>query len=228
MTLIEENLKNTEYNLKTHLKKLKLEGNSAETLKNIAFCYKDLGNINLAIKYFLLAKNLSPFDKTVYYELGKLELLNNNSVKAIKLFMRAIKLSPDYIEAIISMGEAHECIAEYDMAEMIYLKVLEKNPVNKKIYERLGFLYLKTCDYKKAINCFSDILAVDENYSEAYFGLAKCFDETGKIFEARRYYKKYLNIEPFSCHKKFVQTRLSFLSGPKKILSVNSSHLRVV
>lgn len=219
---------NIEHKINLYSKAIELDSEDIGAIKALAFCYEDLGKFDLAIKYFSLAKRKTPFDKTLYFELGKLESARKNYIKAIKLFMKAIRLCPNYIEAIIAMGEAHEKIEEFDMAEMIYLKILEKCPLNIQTYFKLGYLYIRTADYKKAFNCFRDILAQDIQNTEAYYGLAKCFDEAGKEIEARRYYKKYINLEPNSEKRNIVIARLSKMSISKKFKNQTQSFLRLV
>lgn len=230
MTFIGKSIEksNTEQKISLYSKALELDANDINAMKGLAFCYKDLGKIELAIKYFSMAKKKTPFDRVLYYELGSLEFFKKNYIGAIKLFMKAIKLSPGYVEAIIAMAEAHEEIEEFDMAEMIYLKILEKMPYNLQVYDKMGHLYIKTGDYKKALNCFRDILALDISSTSAYFGMAKCFDEAGKEAEARRYYKKYLSLEPNSVHKNFVISQLEKMRMPKKYTNTDRSHLRVI
>lgn len=226
----EKSIKNktTEQKITLYETALTLDNNDINAIKGLAFCYKDLGKIDLAAKYFSMAKRIKPFDRNLYFELGQLEILQKNYIKAIRLFMNAIKLSPDYTEAIIAMAEAHEAISELDMAEMIYLKIFEKKPEMISIYEKLGYLYIKTNNLKKALNCFRELLAIDKNYTEAYFGLATCFDKNGQSVEAKRYYKKYL-FQTSSSDKKTVATsRLRALSAPKRTHSVDKSYLKVI
>lgn len=230
MTLIGKSFEKTDIERKISLyeKALELDSSNVNAIKALAFCYKDLGKFDIAAKYFLMAKSQTPFDKVLYYELGSVEFLKKNYIAAIKLFMKAIKLSPDYVEAIIAMAMAHEEIEEYDMAEMIYLRILEKEPYNFAVYSKIGYLYIKTGDYKKALNCFRDILALDINYTDAYLGMAKCFDAADKRAEAKRYYKKYLILEPNTVHKKFVISRLETMRMPKKTLNTAGVQLRVL
>ena len=225
-----KSLENSNINEKIsiHERALELDDKDLQALKALGFCYKDLGKFDLAVKYFSLAKKLVPFDRTLYYELGLSELARKNYIKAIKYFMNAIKLSPDYIEAIKAMALAHVEIEEFDMAEMIYLKILEKKPHDTDDYRCLGNLYIKTCDFKKALNCFRDMLAIDENNAEAYFGLARTLDIAQKHVEARRYYRKYLKLQPFSEYRKFVLEKLEKTKILKKMSVVNSAHLRLV
>ena len=99
-------------------KALKINKENIEALKGISECYQSMGNYPLAIKYYNNIKLLKPFDKTVHYDLGCLEYDNKNYVKSIRHFINAIKLAPEYYDAIYALGQAHEAIEEYEMAEI--------------------------------------------------------------------------------------------------------------
>ena len=189
---------------------------------------KSFFSVEQKIKELNILKKQTPFVKEIYFNLGLLESKRKNPVGAIKHFMRAIRLNPDYTEAVIAMAEAHVEIEEYDMAEMIYLKVLEKRPYDIEIYNKLGNLYLKTNNCKKAMMYFREILSFDENYQEGYLGLAKCFDKNGRIVEAKRYYKKYAEKTPLSKEKQIVIKRINELKLPKKLHKNENVSLKLI
>ena len=189
---------------------------------------KSFFSVEQKIKELNILKKQTPFVKEIYFNLGLLESERKNYISAIKHFMRAIRLNPDYTEAIIAMAEAHVEIEEYDMAEMIYLKILEKKPYNIEIFNKLGNLYLKTQDYKKALMYFREILSLDENYTDGYLGLAKCFDKNGRISEAKRYYKKYAEKAPLSKEKQAVIRRIHELRLPRKTRKSENVFLKLI
>lgn len=203
--------KNFEESISMYEKALKIDKNNTEALKGISLCYKNLGKFELAIKYHKKLKSLTPFDKTIHYELGVLEYDKKDYVKAIKNFINAIRLSPEYYDAIYALGQAHEALEEYEMAEMIYLKILENRPSYLMAYNRLANMYLKISDYQKAIRYFKEILAINPDFHRANLGIGIAFDKAQRNNEARRYYKKYIEAKPFSEDKEYVLDRLQKL-----------------
>ena len=103
---------------------LSIDKDNLEALKGIALCYQKKEQYPEAIKYYNSIKLLRPFDRTVHYELGILEYENKSYTKALKHFINAVKISPEYYDAIYALGQAHEAIEENEMAEMIYLKII--------------------------------------------------------------------------------------------------------
>ena len=220
--------RNYEESITCYEKALKIDKNNLEALKGISLCYKNLGKFDLAVKYHLQIKHLTPFDRAVHYELGVLEYDRKNYCKAIKNFINAIKLSPEYYDAIYALGQAHEALEEYEMAEMIYLKILENRPSYLLAYNKIANMYLKMEDYKKATRYFKELIAINPDFHRAYLGLAITFDRAGQPFDARRYYKKYLEIKPFSEEKEYVLDRIQKLRPKKPTTQSSRNHLALV
>jgi len=219
---------NYEESINCYEKALKIDRNNIEALKGISHCYKKTEKYNLAIKYYKLIKFLKPFDRTVHYELGTLEYENKQYVKAIKHFINAIKLSPEYYDAIYALGQSHEAIEEFEMAEMIYLKIISNRPSYLMAYNRLANLYIKLEDYKKATRYFREILAINPEFHKAYLGIAIACDNSGNTIEAKRYYKKYLEKKPFSADRSFILQRLEKMRNTKKAVTTNVPYLKVI
>ncbi len=221
---------NQNYNesISLYQKALEINKNNLEALKGISLCYKKTGNSNLAIKYYTQIKFAQPFDKTVHYELGVLEYERENYMASIKHFINAIKISPDYYDAIYALGQSHEAIDELEMAEMIYLKIIENRPSYLMAYNRLANLYIKLNEYAKAIKYFREIISINPEFHRAYIGIAIAFDKNEQKYEARKYYKKYLEMKPFSAEKDFILGRLNVMRLAKNVQNKNRSHLTLV
>ena len=219
---------NYDESIRMYEKALKIDRNNIEALKGIALCYKNMAQFDKAINFYTKIKHLTPFDKTVHYELGVLEYDRRNYMKSIKNFITAIKLAPEYYDAIYALGQAHEAIEEYEMAEMIYLKIIENRPSYIIAYNRLANMYMKLDDYKKAIRYFREILAINPDFHRAYLGIAIAFDHLEHNVEARRYYKKYLDLKPFSDEKDYIVERLKKLRPQRGNILHNANHLQLV
>lgn len=220
--------KDYEKSIKMYEKALQIDKSNIDALKGIAFCYKNIMQFDKAIKYYTQIKYITPFDRAVYYELGVLEYNRKNYLRSIKNFITAIKLYPEYYDAIYALGQAHEAIEEFEMAEMIYLKIIENRPSYIIAYNRLANMYLKLAEYKRAIKYFREILAVNPEFHRSYLGIAIAFDNLGHYLEAKRYYKKYLDLKPFSEEKDYIIERLKKIYPQKNKKLTNFPHLVIV
>jgi len=91
---IEQNQIKNEEGLNSSFIAMSLDAN-----KGLGYAYKQIGYTQSAISSFNKAKKLSPFDKTLYYEIGCCYCMDKKYDKAIKELKKAMKICPEYIEA---------------------------------------------------------------------------------------------------------------------------------
>ena len=142
---------------------------------------------------------------------------------AIKNFVKAIQLNPENPDAILQLGISHELCEEYDMALMIYQKLIENSPEYVKAYDHKSSLLMKMDRYKEASVILNKIMRIDPTYYNAYAGIGICFDKLGKKSDAQRYYRKFLLKMPDSSKASFIKTRMQKLKEQNhtpKILSL--------
>ena len=135
----------------------------------------------------------------------------------IKNFIKAIQLNPDNPEAILQLGISHELCEEYDMALMIYQKLIENSPEYIKAYEHKSSLLMKMGKYKEASLILNQIIKMNPQYYKAYAGIGICFDKLGRKTDAQRYYRKFLLQNPDSSQTNFVKTRMQKLKELKPL-----------
>ena len=86
-----------------------------------------------------------------YLNLGVVETLEGNSSAAIKDFLAAIQLKPDYPEAYFNLGGAYYKLGgNLKNAEEAFLKAIELQPGYGRAHYSLGFLYLDQKKYDLA------------------------------------------------------------------------------
>ena len=162
-----------------------------------------------------MASEIKSDDSKIFYELGICHLLEGIPCGAIKNFVRAIQINPDYPDAILQLGIAHELCEEYDLALMIYQKLIENSSGFLKAYEQKSTLLMKLGQYKEASNVLHSLLKLNPDYYRAYAGIGICFDKMGKQSSAQRYYRKFLSEKPFAHNAEFIKNRLDKLKNRK-------------
>ena len=141
-----------------------------------------------------------------FYELGICHLLQGIPCGAIKNFVRAIQIKPDNQDAILQLGIAHETCEEFDMALMIYQKLIENSPEFIKAYEHKSALLMKIGKYKEASHILNEQIKRNPNDTTAFAGIGVCFDKLGKKSDAQRYYRKFLQTNPLSAQAQFIKS----------------------
>ena len=149
----------------------------------------------------------------MHYELGILYLLCENPHAALREFKNAILLDKKKPEAQIQLAKAHEVLEDAEMAEMIYKRIIEFFPTNISAYNNLANLYLTNERFLEAGIIYKQILKINPNFSQAYFGLGICFEKLGKINDAIRYFRKFSEIKPNSINSGEVKKHLQKLKA---------------
>lgn len=190
-----------------YLNAMMVDRNNADIYFGIGICYKHLENYKKAIQYLEKASELKESYET-YYELGVCHLLQGIPCGAIKNFVKAVQINPENPDAILQLGISHELCEEYDMALMIYQKLIENSPNYIKAYDHKSSLLMKMDRYKEASFVLNEAAKLDSNYSKAYVGIGICFDKLGKKIDAQRYYRKFLSHNNDDSQANFVISRM--------------------
>ena len=200
-----------------YLNALMLDRESPDSYYGLGVCYKHLEKYSKAIHYLEKAAEIDEKKYETFYELGVCHLLKGIPCGAIKNFVKAVQLDPQNPEAILQLGISHELCEEYDMALMIYQKLIENSPEYIKAYDHKSSLLMKMERYKEASLVLNQIMKLDATYHKAFFGIGVCFDKLGKKMDAQRYYRKFLINRPDASQASFVRDRMQKIRLQKSV-----------
>ena len=85
---------------------------------------------------------------------------------------------------------------QYEDANKIHLKIVEKNPYYLKSFNSLGNNYLALGKYEKSIECFEYYLKFDKYWFGAYTGVVLNYFGLGEDEKALKYLEKLKDIDP--------------------------------
>jgi tetratricopeptide (TPR) repeat protein len=148
-----------------------------------------------------------------YHQMQQLE-------NARKSYEQAIRLKPDYPEAINNLGTVYYARKSYGRAVRYYQRALKYAPNSASIYSNLGTAYFARKKYKEAMETYQIALKLDPNVFENHgsygilleernveerakfhFHLAKLYAQAGRNELALQYLRKALE-EGFKDKKK--------------------------
>ena len=113
---------------------------------------------------------------------------------AEKLYLKAIKEDPDFVEAYDNLGRVYRRIGNLEKAEEYYKKSIALYPNGVMAHQNLAVVYSIKKDYKKAIDEYKEILRVSPGNVEGYFGLANSYMASSELDKALENSKKALEI----------------------------------
>jgi tetratricopeptide (TPR) repeat protein len=148
-----------------------------------------------------------------YHQLQQLD-------NARKYYQQAIRLKPDYAEAINNLGTVYYATKSFGKAIGYYKKALKYSPNSASIYSNLGTAYFARKKYKEAMETYQTALKLDPNVFENrgsygvlleernveeranfHFHMAKLYAQAGRNELALQYLRKALE-EGFKEKKK--------------------------
>jgi len=96
-----------------------------------------------------------------YYNRGRENFENCVYCDAMEDYNMALRLKPDYAEALNGRGEIYLNVGEYADAEREFSAAITKNPKYEKAYINRGRLYKKTGRYDMAIADFTKAVEIN-------------------------------------------------------------------
>ncbi len=83
-----------------------------------------------------------------------------------------------------------------DLAEKLYLKILDKFPKEDKVLFLIGTLYIQKKNYKKAIKFLLQALDIDSSNDHILMNLGIAYQENHNFVDSERMFNKSLQINP--------------------------------
>jgi tetratricopeptide (TPR) repeat protein len=158
--------------------------------------YKEIGQLNKAVKRFKKALAINPDYAEAHNNLGvtlqNLDLMD----AAAKSYEKAIAFKPDYAEAHNNLGVTLQNLGLMDAAAKSYEKAVAFKPDYIEALNNLGNILLELRQLETAIESYEKVIAIKPDYAEAHNNLGVTLQELGRLDMAVKSYKKALAIKP--------------------------------
>lgn len=189
---------------------------------NIHWFYLQLGkvlsqqqNFAQAIICFQKVIELEPTYPWVYHSLGEALIEHNNLADAIQTYKRGIEVDSSislFYERIYFLEQA---IAQQDLANNAGLNnSLSSNETSQVISNILSLQtkaanLLKQQNLVSALECYQEIIQIDENYGNTYYQIGQIYTQLGKADLAQTYYQQASLLKDFDHDSKVLQVFFS-------------------
>jgi len=198
---------------------LKIEPDSGDTYKNLAFVYLSKGDNEAAVEPL---KQLIAREKAIdgYKFLGEIYNVNGNNLKnqgkkeeskaefnkSIEVLEEGLKIYPDNAEMLISLSSAYIGADREDEAIEKYRKLVIAKPDEKNIRYNYGVLLLGANDFAGAEEQFNAALDIEPDYANASYNLGVTYVKWGSYLSKKadedgvpnpEYKEKYRSALPY-------------------------------
>jgi len=154
---------------------------------SLAIIYKDLALYDSAIE---LLKEIER-DEKIEDLLGRIYYLNGQSEEAI-----------NYLRDRLYLGLCYEDLGNLSNAKKYYLGAIEQDENNIIALSRLAKIYIKEKDFRKAVDLYEKVKALDPSIIEVNRILADLYFEMNDFLSSYRAYTETVTVEPKNLESK--------------------------
>jgi superkiller protein 3 len=204
-------------------KAVSLDSDRLDAQKGLGYIFLWKGAGAEALQIFEAIRQQAPQDIEAYIGIGRCKLSSGDLRGAEKAFKKALELDPNGIAAsqgldsvlaaeymdLFSDAERLTSQGAYGASELIYEKILDKNPSNEQALFFLAHVRSRQKKYELAIDDFKKVLQLNPENSDALVGLAYTLAWSGKYTEAHEQFEKAVTVDPSRID---VQKGLAFIA----------------
>ncbi len=154
------------------------------------------GSYEKALDALNNARNLDPKNPARYLELANLEARKGNFAEAKSLTEEAIKLKPNYSDALFFLTQVAIATGDVEKAIQSARAIITLEPQNPARYYQLGVLESSQGNTENGVLAFEGAVRLDADYSNARYFLALGYDALGRTADAKVQLEKVLELNP--------------------------------
>ena len=156
------------------------------------------GAVKLALEALDRLNTAYPHIPVTKYELARAYLQNDNPAQAIVELNRALSLNPDYVDAILLLGEADLRTGDAPSVIASMQLLLSKHPNLTAARDLLAGAYRSLGQLDDAAKTLRDQIKASPRNPQPYVGLGLILRQQGKMTEARNAFERAHELEPQS------------------------------
>ena len=134
-----------------------------------------------------------------YLNLLSITLINTNRQnEAINILKKILEKNPDYLDALINLGNIYNDLKQYDKAEHYFNEVIKINPDDKNILNIFATILIHLSKFDKAEKILKNLIITESNNVNILINLSLTQIENNKLESASEYLKKAIILNPNS------------------------------
>ncbi len=175
---------------------LELEPTNSAINNNLAMLYESMGATDHAEIHLLEQLHLAPWKRSVYLSLAGFYRRRENYHKAAQFYKVLTSRFSGYAEDHERLGVVYEKLGNAEAAEAAYLKAVEINSTNQRIYLLLARLHRSQDRIKEMVDACLELVAINANNLQAHKLLAYGFRHMGKHQQASKHARIVVSLAP--------------------------------
>uniref|UniRef100_A0A1D1YG38 protein O-GlcNAc transferase n=1 Tax=Anthurium amnicola TaxID=1678845 RepID=A0A1D1YG38_9ARAE len=173
-----------------------LDPKFAECYGNMANAWKEKGNVDLAIHYYLIAVKLRPAFSDAWSNLGSAYMRKGRLNEAAECCRQALSLNPRLVDAHSNLGNLMKARGLPHDAYNCYIEALRIQPTFAIAWSNLAGLFMEAGELSRAVLYYKEALKFKPNFPDAYLNLGNVYKAMGMAPEAITCYQRALQGRP--------------------------------
>ncbi len=129
----------------------------SQAVSYLAICYDTTNQPDKALETYKAALAVSPSDKDLLYNLGRLYLYQEKYEEAVGYFLKVIEQAPDDVDAHINVGQGYIRIEKFSESIPYLEKAVELDPNSVNAWNLLGIAYIRIGQEEKGNAAFKKV-----------------------------------------------------------------------
>lgn len=186
---------------------------NADLMHLAAMAHKAEGNFEKAINYFTKSLAINDNQPQVHNNIANTYKQKLSWALAEVHYNKAIKLQPQYIDAIKNLGLLYLNNQRYKEAKNSFLQVIKLSKSDASAYTSLGNICKAEQNFPAAISYYKQALKINPRYVNALHNLGIAYRMSGEFAEAIRCFKQAKTIAPNIAEIDFNEANTQFDLG---------------
>lgn len=189
--------KNLDYEDAIKYYKLSLKENpdNEAALFELNMCFECTTAFYDAIKFYNQLIDLDPYSESIWFNLAGAYCKLENWDKAVECYDYALAINASFSSAYFNKANALASKGDYLAAIEVYKESYEYEEPTFITFGYIGECFERLKAYDNAMDYYKQALIKNEEYGEAWLGLAICLDAQGKLNEAYAAIAKAIEID---------------------------------
>ena len=159
-------------------------------------CYKALGQLDTAVKFYQQALVIEPGNASTHNNLANLFKKLGQLNTAIKHYEQAIKIKPDYAEANNNYGNTLQLLGDSKAAVKYFKRAFAIKPKYAEAYFNLANTLNEIGQLEQAVKHYEQALALEPDFVQAHSNLGVTLNDLGQFDVAVKRFEQALALEP--------------------------------
>ncbi|XP_024526762.1 probable UDP-N-acetylglucosamine--peptide N-acetylglucosaminyltransferase SEC [Selaginella moellendorffii] len=175
---------------------LRIDPQFAECYGNMANAFKEKGNVDLAIQYYLVAIELRPGFCDAWSNLASAYMRKGRLQEAAACCRHALTLNPRLVDAHSNLGNLLKAQGLAPHAYYCYAEAIRIQPTFAIAWSNLAGLLMEAGDYERALAYYQEAIRLKPNFADAHLNLGNALKNLGKAQESIVCYLRAIQLRP--------------------------------